>query len=274
VYLTFHRERPGLKKLDLTDTNATEALFKDFHPSVIIHCAAERRPDVAQNRPNYVENLNAGVPHLLAELARQFDAFLLYISTDYVFNGTHPPYEITDTPSPLNVYGRSKLDGEKAILAIGGHLVILRVPVLYGDVEYNGESAVNVLLDAVKNSSKRTEMDHYANRYPTNVSDVARLCRDIVTYYLEHKDEKLPQILHFSAQERLTKYDISVLLAELLALPTDHLIPVLLPPASSSADRPKDAHLSIKALQALGFNTNHVKFRDWWTDYFAKTPTH
>lgn len=74
---------------------------------------------------------------------------LIYISTDYVFDGTAPPYEVEDKPNPLQFYGETKLGGEEAIKSVYPEAVILRVPILYGDTEYNGESAINVLIDVV-----------------------------------------------------------------------------------------------------------------------------
>jgi S-adenosylmethionine synthetase len=74
---------------------------------------------------------------------------LIYISTDYVFDGTAPPYEIDDKPNPLQFYGETKLGGEEAIKSVYPEAVILRVPILYGKTEYNGESAINILIDVV-----------------------------------------------------------------------------------------------------------------------------
>ena len=75
---------------------------------------------------------------------------LIYISTDYVFDGENPPYNVNDKPNPLNFYGKSKLGGEEAVRQADPQAVVLRVPVLYGETEYNAESAINILLDAVK----------------------------------------------------------------------------------------------------------------------------
>ena len=74
---------------------------------------------------------------------------LIYISTDYVFDGTQPPYEVEDKPHPLQFYGETKLGGEEAIKSVNSDAVILRVPILYGKTQYNGESAINVLIDVV-----------------------------------------------------------------------------------------------------------------------------
>lgn len=70
------------------------------------------------------------MPEKLASLCKEQQAMFVYISTDYVFDGTSPPYEVTDAPHPLNFYGESKLGGEKAVQTIDPSAVILRVPVL------------------------------------------------------------------------------------------------------------------------------------------------
>lgn len=114
---------------------------------------------------------------------------LIYISTDYVFSGKpgEAPYEMYSNPAPTNLYGQTKLDGEKAILeayqAAGnsGLGLVLRVPVLYGDAETPEESAINVLMDVVWKAQAQPEgakikMDHWSLRYPTNTQDVARVC--------------------------------------------------------------------------------------------------
>ena len=75
--------------------------------------------------------LNAGVPGHLAQLAKTLKYKLVYISTDYVFDGTAPPYTPSSTPNPVNLYGRTKREGELAILeTVDAEAVVLRVPVL------------------------------------------------------------------------------------------------------------------------------------------------
>jgi S-adenosylmethionine synthetase len=109
-----------------------------------------------------------------------------------VFPGTEgdAPYEVTHIPKPPNFYGQTKLDGENAVLeeykkaGKEGWGVALRVPLLYGEAENSGESAVNVLMDAVwKVQEKDTtiSMDHWALRYPTNTEDVGRVCQGMLS---------------------------------------------------------------------------------------------
>ncbi|RUS25239.1 hypothetical protein BC938DRAFT_472442 [Jimgerdemannia flammicorona] len=206
--------------------------FKENGHEAIIHCAAERRPDVAERDQEGTRNvrtpaiprwalpscfhncfspslahplqLNISVPSHIGKLAHSRAIPLFYISTDYVFDGTNPPYDVNDTPNPLNFYGRTKYEGEMAISQTNPHAVTLRVPILYGHTEYNSESAVNLLVDVVLDSSKQVEMDHYVIRYPTNVEDVARVLRNLADKKIQQGDA-VSGVYHFSAEEALTK---------------------------------------------------------------------
>ena len=110
------------------------------------------------------------------------------------------------------------------MLAAGG--VVFRVPVLYGETETNKESAVNVLLDAVMNEAgkERVEMDAWSIRYPTNTEDVARVLKDVVEKYTSEDRAKLPQILQFSSEDRMTKFEICKTFADILGVPLDHMV--------------------------------------------------
>jgi S-adenosylmethionine synthetase len=108
-----------------------------------------------------------------------------------VFPGTEgdSPYEVTAPPKPPNLYGETKWEGEKAVLASyeeagkPGCGVVLRVPVLYGEAEQPGESAVNVLMESVWKAQKgEVKMDHWALRYPTNTEDVGRVCHGMLNF--------------------------------------------------------------------------------------------
>ncbi|RKP06381.1 hypothetical protein THASP1DRAFT_35163 [Thamnocephalis sphaerospora] len=239
----FSRVSGGLLKVDLTKNAEVRQLFEEHRPQVVIHCAAERRPDVVAQHPDGALTLNVDATSQLARCCKEYHAFLVYISTDYVFDGTSPPYDVDATPNPLNLYGKLKLRGEEALRAVGGNAVTLRVPVLYGDVEYPEESAVNILQKNVDNPDKPVNMDHVAIRYPTNVVDVARVCRDIAVLGVD-KQQTLPPILHFSASEPMTKYDMCV-------------------------DRPLNSALSVTGLTQLGIDAGHVPFRAWWRKHLS-----
>lgn len=153
--------------------------------------AANRFPDKCDADPEGTKALNVTASGTLARLCASASIFLLYISTDYVFPGApgDAPYENNAQPKPTNLYGETKLEGEKAVLAEyekagkAGWGAVLRVPVLYGEAEKPEESAVNTLMSSVwkaqevKGEGSKIKMDHWAFRYPTNTEDVGRVCQ-------------------------------------------------------------------------------------------------
>lgn len=183
--LAFSRGGEGLVQLDLNDADATKTLLAELEPDVVVHCAAERKPDVCERTPDKARNLNVVATSNLAELASTLKFTLIYISTDYVFPGNAAPqgYDVDDAPAPTNLYGETKYDGEKAVLgAKGAKASVLRVPVLCGPAESNSESAVNCLYDVVVKAAlkeKAAKMDDWAARYPTNTLDIARVIADL-----------------------------------------------------------------------------------------------
>ncbi|KAI7871721.1 RmlD-like substrate binding domain-containing protein [Spinellus fusiger] len=263
------RAGDGLVKLDLTNKEELESFVAEHKPQAIVHCAAERRPDVAENDKQGTRELNVAVPKHLGAISNANGLVLIYMSTDYVFDGSSPPYQVTDTPNPLNFYGETKWDGEKAVQEAYSQAIVLRVPILYGETEYNGESAVNVLIDAIQKTSKVVEMDNVCNRYPTHVQDVARVIKDLLVKRID-SNEDISGIFHFSSQHVMTKYTMCEILSALLNTPMDHCQPQNSIPASAAVSRPKDAHLSNARLESIGIDTSYVQFAEWWKSYLSQ----
>lgn len=146
--------------------------------------------------------------------------------------------------------------------------VVLRVPVLYGHVETNAESAVNVLVDAVWKAQEKdahVSMDDWSLRYPTNVEDVARVLVDIASKYLVAEDARvaMPKILQFSSEQQFTKFQMCKLLAEILGLPLNGMTGTG-EDKKATVPRPYDTHLSTKALKELSVDVWTQDFGDWW----------
>jgi len=246
----FRRSGPGLERIDLSQTEGIPAFLDRLGPDVIVHAAAERHPDVSEKDPVGTQRLNVGASAALAQWAAARRAFLIYISTDYVFDGSTPPYRPGDLPHPINAYGQSKLDGERAVQAAGGDHAILRVPILYGDVTTLGESSVTVLAKNMLEApaGARLTMEDWATRYPTHTNDVAAVLRQMVAHKLAHRE--FGGICHWSGNEPMTKYGMSLAFAPLIGFDPARLVPDARPP--QGAPRPKDAHLDASALERLG----------------------
>jgi dTDP-4-dehydrorhamnose reductase len=124
--------------LDLTDAAAIRARVRESRPDAIVNAAAYTAVDRAETEPDLAFATNGVAPGVLAEEAKRLGALLVHYSTDYVFDGTKvEPYIEDDTPNPLSVYGRSKLEGERAIQASGCRHLILRTSWVYSDRGHN-----------------------------------------------------------------------------------------------------------------------------------------
>jgi dTDP-4-dehydrorhamnose reductase len=129
---------------------------------------------------------------------------------------------------------------------------MLRVPILYGAVEYLAESSVTVLAQNMMNArgtGKKLPMEHWATRYPTLTDDVAVVLRQMLEYHFAKGS--LAGIYHWSGNESMTKYDMALVYAKEIGFDPSQLVPDVTPP-SSAAPRPKDCHLDSSALESLG----------------------
>jgi dTDP-4-dehydrorhamnose reductase len=139
-------------ELDVTNKKEIAAFFENNQLDYCINAAAYTNVDKAEEEPQAAYLLNETAPRLLAEACKQHNIFLIHISTDYVFDGTKgAPYTIDDPPNPINVYGASKLAGEKAIAVVGGNYCIIRTSWLYSEYGSNFQTKI---LEKLKTSPK------------------------------------------------------------------------------------------------------------------------
>ncbi|WP_321814287.1 MULTISPECIES: dTDP-4-dehydrorhamnose reductase [unclassified Paraburkholderia] len=120
-------------RLDLADLDRVREVMRELRPDLIVNAAAYTAVDRAESDVEAARRINTDLPRVLAEEASRTGGLLLHYSTDYVFDGAlERPYVETDAPSPLNVYGETKLAGERAIEAVGGKHLIFRTSWVYG----------------------------------------------------------------------------------------------------------------------------------------------
>ena len=119
--------------LDLADPDAIVAAVRGARPKLILNAGAYTAVDRAEDERALAYAVNARAPGVLAEEARRLGAVLVHFSTDYVFDGKRTsPYPEDAPPAPLNVYGATKLEGERAIAAVGAHALVFRTSWVYG----------------------------------------------------------------------------------------------------------------------------------------------
>ena len=237
----FSRTTDKIQAVDLTSEKAVKNFFEEHRPDAVVHLAAERKPDICENNHGLTTSINVEASRRLARLAKEYGSWLLYFSTDYVFDGSAAPYEVDDQANPLNFYGETKLAGEKAVQEENAQAAILRVPVLYGYVETLGESAITTICKSLL-SDRPVKIDHWATRFPTFVNDLGRVIANML--------EVTPAgIYHYSAAEAMTKYETVMIMGETLGLSVAHITGDTEKPGG--APRPMDCQLSVSALKNI-----------------------
>ena len=187
----------GFRKLDLADELAVKRDISLLRPDAIVHCAAWTAVDAAEDEANrfavYASNVLA--TKYLAEAAKAVDAKMVYISTDYVFDGqgTQPWNPDDQNYAPLNVYGQSKLDGELAVSSVLEQFFIVRTAWVFGK---NGKNFVRTMLNIGKTHDMVRVVDDQVGT-PTYTPDLARLIVDMVEtekygYYHATNSEEEP----------------------------------------------------------------------------------
>lgn len=166
-------------QLDITDKNAVESVIEAQRPDAVIHCAAWTAVDLAEDedKQDKVRAINADGTKYIAQACKKIDAKMIYISTDYVFNGqgTEPWQPDCKDYAPLNVYGRTKLDGELAVAETLEKYFIVRIAWVFGK---NGKNFIKTMLNVGKaHDTVRVVNDQIGT--PTYTYDLARLLADM-----------------------------------------------------------------------------------------------
>ena len=241
--------------VDLSDSAGLRELIRNTKPDIIINAAAYTNVDKAEIEPELARAINAIGPGVLAEEAKKINAVFVHYSTDYVFDGTKgSPYIETDVTNPVNVYGKTKLEGEQAIQAAGGAYLILRTSWVYSMRQ--GGFVTKVLQWAREQEVLRVVDDQISG--PTS----ARLLAEVTALLLARADEDLYRwfgeragIYHCAGDGSCSRYEWAQAILELDSQTSEQKVRELLPAKSSEfptpATRPMVSVLSNDKLEQV-----------------------
>ncbi|MBN2214981.1 MAG: dTDP-4-dehydrorhamnose reductase [Bacteroidales bacterium] len=203
VYKDYEFLFHDIDTLDLTDFKNLEKFFQVHSPDIIINCAAYTAVDKAEKEPETAHLLNAEVPGVLALLSDRFNAYLIHISTDYVFDGrNYRPYKENDLPNPLSVYAQSKYAGEQKVLQFG-NTVVIRTSWLYSRF---GNNFVKTMLKLGKERDTLSIVFDQTGT-PTNACNLAATILKMAES-LDHNDH-IRGIYHYSNEGVCSWYDFA-----------------------------------------------------------------
>lgn len=235
---------------DIIDFESTKNFITNYMPDAVIHCAAYTAVDKAEDEQGLCYLVNASATENIAEICKKINAKMMYISTDYVFDGTKDGfYEVDDKPNPINVYGKTKLLGEQAVERILDKYFIVRISWVFGE---HGNNFVKTMLRLGK---ERKEINVVADQYgsPTYTADLAPLLVEMIQtdkygiYYATN--EGVCTWAEFAEEIfKIVGMDVKV----------NHITTAEYP---TRAQRPMNSRLSKKSLQI-----NNFKYLKLWND--------
>lgn len=229
-------------EMDITDEAAVRRVISDALPDAVIHCAAYTAVDAAQDNEEMCRKVNAEGTRYIAKMCKELGIKMLYISTDYVFDGQGTrPWEPDDERNPLSVYGQTKYEGELAVQNMLDKYFIVRITWTFG---VNGKNFVKTMLRlSEKNSSIRVVNDQYGS--PTATADLAVLLSDMIA------TDKYG-IYHATNEGICTWYEFTCEIFRQAGIGVE-VVPVTTAEYGAKAQRPANSRMSKDKLTANGF---------------------
>ncbi|MDD2804834.1 MAG: SDR family oxidoreductase [Elusimicrobiales bacterium] len=232
------RKGQGFLYLDLAEPESVTAAFEKSRPDLVLLCSALTHVDNCERDPQLAAKINAEGPALVAAECARAGAQLVYFSTEYVFDGAAGPYGEADEPNPASVYGRTKLEGERACLAVKGALAA-RTTVVYS----HNPASKNFIMQLIGNhkagAKMRVPSDQYSN--PTYAPDLAAAVLDLAA-------AGASGIYNVVGPDWLSRYEFALKACEAFGFAPDFLEPKPTSDLGQAAARPLRAGLKTEKL--------------------------
>ncbi|CAH9019148.1 dTDP-4-dehydrorhamnose reductase [Candidatus Nitrosacidococcus sp. I8] len=249
-------------QLDLSKLETIRSCLMVHRPNLIINAAAYTQVDKAEEEQELAMTINGIAPGVLAEIAKELDSVLIHYSTDYIFDGkSSTPYQERDIPNPINIYGKTKLAGERAIIEIGGNYLIFRTCWVYG---LRGHNFLLTMQRLVKEQKTiRVVNDQFGtptwSRFIAEATAqiIAQIRGDIIDYLNEYSG-----IYHLSCGGKISWHGFAQAIYNRVNLQNSNhaqIIPIPTSDYPTLARRPRFSHLDNAHIQ----NTFGIKLPDW-----------
>lgn len=227
---------------NLINENETKDFIKKFKPDIVIHCAAYTEVDKAEDEKELCFQINVRGTRFVAEVCKEIGAKMVYISTDYIFDGSgDKPFEVNDAPNPINYYGKTKYEGELEVHKLLKKYFIIRISWVFG---INSNNFVKTML---RISKDRDEISVVSDQIgsPTYTYDLAKLISDMI------KTEKYG-IYHITNEGYCSWYELACEIFKITGIDIN-VIPIKTEEYPTEALRPLNSRLSKSNLDINGF---------------------
>lgn len=243
----------SITDFDIADGVAVARSIADFAPDVVVHTAAHAIVDDCERNPRLAMRVNVAGTHHVAQACVRQGARLVYLSSDYVFDGRSGGYREQDVPDPLSVYGLTKLTGERIAASVPDHLVV-RTSWLFGGRDPRLDTVLATVNELRVGGRPRLVADQYSS--PTYVADLAAA----LTWLLPSAPDARGT-LHVANQGRASWYEVGQLVRDLLSpIGRGEPEPLAMADCGFVGARPRDSHLDSGRLATFGWPMPH------WSD--------
>jgi len=239
--------------LDITSKNQVGEIINIYLPDIIVHLAATTNVDLCETNKDLAWNNNVKATENILYHIRGSKCKIIFISTDYIFDGSSGPYSELDQPNPINYYGKTKLAAENIIRGSAQPWVILRTNVLYGNSYLNKASFVKWIIDSLSNKEKiKVVNDQFGN--PTWTAALSEAIK--ISMVMNVND-----IFHYGGSEFISRFEFAKKIANIFNLDSSLIIPIKTDDLNQKAKRPlKSGLITSKIEEVLGIRTYNLNY--------------
>lgn len=239
IYSVCHDSKPeyGIPiQMDLADSDNIKNTIEKVRPDYVIHLGAMTNVDQCETQKDLAMKINATATEIIAKQCARLEAFLVYVSTDYVFDGEQGMKKETDKPNPIDFYGYSKLEGEKAVMDMASNWCIARTSTPFGIHKTKSSFPIFVAENLRAKREIKVITDQYTS--PTYVVNLSHML-------IELAKRQIVGVIHVAGATRISRFDMANMVAEKLSLDKKFLKAALADELKWIAKRPKDSSLDV-----------------------------
>ncbi len=238
-----------IEDMDVTNETQVQEIFVKIKPNIIIHTASLTDVDYCETHEKETYLVNVKGTENIVNAGKKYKAKIVYISTDYIFDGKKGPYTEEDTPNPLSVYAKTKWEGEKVIQKINIPYLIIRTTVLYGPPQGFKQNFVAFVIENLKNKREiSAAVDQYGT--PTYIRDLS----EAIIHLIDKEG-----IYNVVGSDYLNRYEFAGIIADVFNVDKKLIKPITTKQLNQKAPRPLKCGLKIDKLLKAGYKPHSIR---------------
>ena len=229
-------------KMDLKNYEMISSVLTEIKPDVVIHLGAMTGVDLCEKEKTSASEINTKATEIIAKECSKLNSFLVYVSTDYVFDGNFGMYKEDDVANPLGFYGKSKLEGEKAVQNFSTNWCIVRTSTPFG----LHPTKKSFPMWVIENLQKQKQIDILIDQFtsPTYIPNLSRML-------IEISERRITGIIHAAGASKISRYQMASMISDKLNLDGTLLKQISINKMKWVAQRPKDSSLDVSRASSI-----------------------